>query len=1467
MFNAIIAFSLRQRGFIALLVLALVGGGIWAFARLPIDAVPDITNNQVQILTQAPALSSLEVERFVTFPVEIALKSIPNVVELRSLSHPGLSVVTVVFEENVDIYFARQQILEKLREAEEQMPAGAGRPELAPVSTGLGEIFRYVVRDTTGTLSPMDLRIVQDWIVRRGLLGTPGIAEVNSLGGYAKQYHVLIDPDALVAYNLTLRDVFDAVAQTSGNAGAGYIETGPEQYSVRSVGLATGIDDLKSTVIRAGPAGTPITLADVATVQTGPALRFGSASENGTGEVVVGIAMQLKGANARVTVNAVKERIEQIRPSLPHGVVIEPYYDREDLVDRTIHTVVSNLIEGALLVIGVLLLFLANLRSGLILASVIPLAMMFAGIMMVLTGQSGNLMSLGAIDFGLVVDGSLIIVENCLRLLERRYGSGEPLSGTAMRDVIYQGSVEMRKSATFGVVIIIVVYLPILTLQGIEGKLFRPMALTVSYALIGALLLSLTYVPMMLSLLMKKKGTIRHSPLIIVLHRRYIPFLRGALNHRKAIAAATALLLAGTVLLFTRLGSEFIPRLDEGDISMTLIRLPSVSLTESQRLATRVEQEIVRFPEVKRVVSHTGRAEISTDPMGFEIADVFIMLKPREEWKSGRSKEELIEAISERLKNVPGIGVQFLQPIEMRFNELIAGAKGDVAVKVVGEDYDILSPTAQRIAAILRATPGGEDVTLEQTSGQPQLVVRPDRAAIARYGLTVETINEIVRTAIGGAKAGEVSEGEKRFDVVVRYRSDARNSADAIGNIMVAAPGGGRIPLSSLAHVGIEEGPAQVSREDGSRFVMVQANVRDRDIQSYMEEVQRRIAASVKLPAGYGIVYGGQFGNLQAASRRLAIVVPIALALIFLLLFQTFRSVRLGVMIFLCVPMSVIGGVAALAIGGLPFSISAGIGFIALFGIAVLNGIVMMAAIRKYQGEGMARRDAVLRGADERLRPVITTAALAGLGFLPMLLARGSGAEVQRPLATVIIGGLISSTFLTLVLLPIIYDRFGGRYVEGQEETPEESAREETRPARRTESGSAGGAALVLALLLGTVALAGAPSLRAQTVVTLESARRQALANGPELKRSDAAVQAHRAARSAIGILPNPEIFFTVDEAPSASLTGRSNTSLGIAQSFDLPPLYSARAEAAELEIRQSESERDAARRETLLRASQAYTDLVTARTLLDLADSAVALTEQFAQLTERRRALGESGALEPLQASVALANARRRQTLARGELRQAAAALGALMGIPHGEEITVRERLSPEAFTASLTDLEDRLRGDHPLLEARRLGVEAARAHERSVRLERLPSATLEYSRQTVAGSPGYFGGSIRLGVPLWRWFSDGPDRVARSETELRSAELARDSLHLLALLRARYASYQTARGAVAEYTEHLIPQATEGARIALRLFQEGSASYLEVLAAQSSLIETESGYIDALHQAERVRTELEYFVGGDLP
>jgi len=1445
MFDAIIAFSLRQRVLIGMLTLALAIGGVYAFWQLPIDAVPDITNNQVQILTKAPALSSLEVERFVTFPIETALKSLPNVLELRSLSQPGLSVTTVVFTEGEDIYFARQQILEKLREAEEDLPATAERPELAPVSTGLGEVFRYVIRDTTGRLSPTDLRTVQDWVVRRQLLGTPGIADVNALGGYVKQYHVLVNPDALVAYNLTLRDVFESVARTSGNAGAGYIETGAEQYSVRSVGVATGIEDIAATVIRTGAGGTPVRLGDVASVEIGSALRFGSASQDGTGEVVTGIAMQLKGANARVTVNAVKERLEQIRPSLPPGVTIEPYYDREELVDRTISTVVRNLIEGALLVVGVLLLFLVNLRAGIILASVIPLSMLFAGIMMALTGQSGNLMSLGAIDFGLVVDGSLIIVENCLRMLEGRYRNdpGRPITDHEMRSLIYAGSVEVRKAAQFGEIIIIVVYLPILTLQGIEGKLFRPMALTVGYALVGALLLSLTYVPMMLSLLLKKTGRVRHSPIITFLHRHYGPLLRRALDHRGAIVAVTVILLASAAFIFTRLGGEFIPRLDEGDIAMHLIRLPSVSLTESQKLTTRVEGELKKFPEVKTVVSNTGRAEISTDPMGVELADIFIILHPRDTWASGRTKEELVEAMSERLEGIPGIGVQFLQPIEMRFNELIAGARGDVAVKVIGEDYDVLGPIASSIARLMSGTGGSADVALEQTAGLPQLLVRPDRAAIARYGLTVEDVNEIVSTAIGGRNAGEVAEGEKRFDIVVRYPGVAVGGVEAIGNILVATPGGERVPLSMLARVSIEEGPAQISREDGSRFVMVQSNVRGRDVESFVEELQAKIARSVKLPPGYTIAYGGQFENLRAASNRLAVVVPAALALIFLLLFRTFKSARLAMLIFLCVPMSVIGGVAALLIGGLPFSISAGVGFIALFGIAVLNGIVMVAAIRKYQGEGMPRREALLRGADERLRPVITTAVLAGFGFIPMLLAHGAGAEVQRPLATVIIGGLVSSTLLTLFVLPIIYDWAGGDDRPGSGDAPE-------RP---------GGWKAAIVLL----ALMAAGSAEAQTVVTRDIVRQRAVEASPEMRRSGALIDGRRAERGATGILPDVELFASADEASTPALGGRPNSAIGVAQSFEFPLVYGARGKVADLLIEQAESDREIIRRELRLRADLAYLDLIAAHTLLDIADSALATAERFAAMTRRRHELGEATALEPLQASLAVATATRRRTEVLGELQIADEAVRALIGAPADETIIARERIAPSPpLPLSLAELEEQLRRDTPPMRSARLAAEAARARESVVSLQGLPSISLEYSQQSVDGTPGYYGGAIRLGIPLWRWFNDAPERVARAETALRETELERAGIEALTALRARYAAYRAELATVASYTDQLVPQAVEGERVALRLFQEGEATYLEVLAATSARIEIVAASVDALHRAERSRAEIEYLI-----
>lgn len=1464
MFEKLIAFSLRQRVLTLMGTLALIIGGLYAFTRLPIDAVPDVTNNQVQVLTKAPALSPLEVEQFVTFPMELSLKSIPDLVELRSVSKAGISVITVVFQENVDVYFARQLILERLREAEEDLPPGAETPELGPVSTGLGDIFRYTLRDTTGRLSPTDLRTVQDWIVRRQLLGVPGLAEVNSLGGYVKQYHVLVDPERLNAYDLSLREVFKATSKASGTSGGAYIESGAEQYSVRSVGLVREIEDLANSVVKTTTTGTPVLLKDVADVEVGSAIRFGSASAGGEGEVVAGWTMQLAGANARVTVNAVKDRVAEIQAALPEGVVIEPYYDRTMLVGRTIKTVATNLGEGALLVIVVLLLLLAHLRAGLILASVIPLSMLFAVILMVLTGQSGNLMSLGAIDFGLVVDGSLIIVENILRLLGKHQREGNPITNDeGMRNLVYSGAAEMVKAAKFGVFIIIIVYLPIMALQGIEGKLFRPMALTVSFALLGSLLLSVTYVPVMCSLFLKGKKPIKHSPIIEWLHRRYLPALQRVMGARKVVVGTAVALFAVAVFGFTRLGGEFIPRLDEGDILLQVYRLPSVSITESQKLTTRVEAAMVEFQEVNTAVSNTGRAEISTDPMGPEITDMFITLHPEGDWASGRTKEELIAEMDERLEEIPGVGWQFLQPIEMRTNELIAGVRGDVAVKVYGEDYAVLNPAAEEIARILQVTEGGDDVTMEQTKGLPQLVIEPDRAAIARYGLTVEDINQLVATAVGGQTAGQVYEGERRFDIVVRYAAGARKDAESLRNLLVPTPGGQRVPLDLLADVSLSEGPAQVSRENGSRFITVQANVRGRDVASYVEDVQEQIAERVELPPGYTVDYGGQFENLQEASRRLMIVVPLALGLIFLLLFQAFGSVRLGVIIFLCVPMATIGGIAALYVAGLPFSISAGVGFIALFGIAVLNGIVMVAAFLKFEGEGLPTYEAVLAGADERLRPVVATATLAALGFVPMMLARSAGAEVQRPLATVVIGGLITSTVLTLFVLPIVYAWFGGR----RHRPTDAELAGETRAPVTVEGGTTrplpglGFAGLLL------LSLFGARQVAAQDVgvLTLEATRARAAEAAPEIRGGSAGVIRARALRASAGVLPALEVFYNVDNTPTGALPNDRETSFGISQNVQFPTYYVAQRRAMGRLVEQAEAEQAAIRREVSLRATLAFVDALAAQEQFALADSAVALARSFAEATTRRRELGESNALEVLQASVALANAERRHTDAAGDLAASAAALRSLLALPQEQEVRAVGHLAEAPPVPTLVEVEARLLETNPEIAGARQAEEIARTQQAVVASERLPEFSFELARQTVAGTAGYYGGGIRLGLPVFRLFNRGPDRAADAATTIAEARREIIERAVRARLHARYAELTAARAQVTMFADRLLPLADRAHHIALQLHASGEASYLEVLAAQTALIETQSSYVGALRTTARLRAEIESISGDD--
>ncbi|MGN7823876.1 efflux RND transporter permease subunit [Chitinophaga sp. 22536] len=1031
MLDKIIRFSIRNKLIVGILTLALVVWGIFSLTRLPVDAVPDITNNQVQVITLSPSLAAQEVERLITFPIEQTMAVIPELKEVRSISRFGLSVVTIVFHDDVDIYWARQQVNEKLGEAKSNIPPGIGMPEMSPISSGLGEIYQYVVHPAKGYEKKYDareLRTIQDWYVRRQLLGTPGIAEVNSFGGLLKQYEVALNPDKLRSYNLSISDVFTALQKNNENTGGAYIDKKPNAYFIRSEGLIGSTADIERIVVKNIPNGLPVLMRDIGTVQTGSANRYGALTRNADGEAVGGIVMMLKGRNSNEVVKAVKERVEQIRKTLPEGVVIEPFLDRSDFVGRAIGTVEKNLIEGALIVIFVLVLFLGNLRAGLIVASVIPLAMLFAIAMMQLFGVSGNLMSLGAIDFGLIVDGAVIIVEATLHHLAGRVqGKGAvKLTREEMDEEVYTSAIRIRSSAAFGEIIILIVYLPILALVGIEGKMFRPMAQTVSFAILGAFILSLTYVPMMSALFLNRrisdKPTIADR-IMAFFHRIYDPVIRRALT-RKGIVTSIAVALFGVALiLFGRMGGEFIPTLEEGDFAVETRLLTGSSLSETIDKVGKASGILMKkFPEVKEVIGKIGAAEIPTDPMPMEACDLTILLKPKKEWTSASSREELANKMQEALEAIPGVSFGFSQPIQLRFNELISGVRQDVGIKIFGEDLATLASLAQKIGGIVNRTDGARDLYVEQIGGLQQIVVSINRDRIAQYGLDIATVNEAINTAFAGQSAGLVYEGEKRFDLVVRLDQQSRRDISDVQGLYITTPSGNQVPLQQLATVEMATGPNQVQREDAKRRIIVGFNVRGRDIASVVKDIEAAIGKEVKLPTGYFIRYGGQFENLREANARLSIAVPIALLLIFALLYFTFNSVKQSLLIFTAIPMAAIGGVFALLLRGMPFSISAGVGFIALFGVAVLNGIVLIGEFNRLKKDGLTDlQEIVLQGTATRLRPVLMTAMVASLGFLPMALATSAGAEVQRPLATVVIGGLITSTLLTLLVLPCLY--------------------------------------------------------------------------------------------------------------------------------------------------------------------------------------------------------------------------------------------------------------------------------------------------------------------------------------------------------------------------------------------------------------------------------------------------------------
>lgn len=1012
--------------------LALVVWGAVSLATLPFDSTPDITNNQVQVITQAPSLGAQEVEQYITTPIETAMANIPRLETRRSISRSGLSVVTLVFDDGADIYWARQQVSQQLKEAEKDIE-GLGNTSLGPISTGLGEIYHYTVRAKKGyenKYSLTQLRTIQDWIVRKQLAGTKGLAEVSGWGGFVKEYEVAVDAELLNAAGVTIPEVYSAIADNNENTGGSYIEQNNRQYYIRGIGVAKSLDDIKNIPVKTGGA-TPVRVGDIADVRYGTATRFGAVTRNGEGEVVAGIALMLKGENFQEVSRNVKERIAQIQKSLPEGVVIEPFIDRTQLVSRVEHTIAHNLIMGGLIVVFILVLFLGNLRAGIVVASVIPLSMLFAFGMMRIFGLSGNLMSLGAIDFGMIVDSAVIIVEAvCLHIAQQKskYPSRRLTQREMDSEVLYSAS-KIRHSAAFGEIIIMVVYIPLMTLTGIEGKMFRPMAMTIFFAILGAFILSLTYVPMASALFLSKKVSDDRNfshRMVEKLHAWYRPVLTWAIGHNRELIVGAVCAFVVSLAAFSKLGGEFIPNLEEGDFAAEVSMAQGTSLSQMTKTMTLGEKLLKeRFPEVKQVVTRIGSAEIPTDPMPVERADMMIALRPKAEWTSAKTKDGLMEKMTRTLETIPGLEVEMSQPIQMRNNELITGIRQDVAVKIYGDDLDELTHQAERVAKAIEGVPGVADIYVEKVQGLPQIQVAYNHERMAEYGISIKDANNVLKAAYAGTTAGAIYEGEKKFNIVVRMDNSLRNDAASLSGLYLPLSGGGAVPLTQVANIEYADAPAQITHDEGTRRIYVGFNVRGRDIESTVGDIERIISKKISLPTGYYYKYGGEFKNLRDAAHRLAIAIPVALLLILLLLYATVKSVREALFVFSAIPLAAIGGIWALWLRGMPFSISAGVGFIALFGVAVLNGIVLIGQLNDLQREGetnITRR--IMEGCMTRLRPVLMTALVASCGFLPMALSHGDGAEVQRPLATVVIGGLITSTLLTLVVLPAIYKTF-----------------------------------------------------------------------------------------------------------------------------------------------------------------------------------------------------------------------------------------------------------------------------------------------------------------------------------------------------------------------------------------------------------------------------------------------------------
>lgn len=1441
MLNRIIEFSIKNKLIIGLFTISLIIYGSFELTKLPIDAVPDITNNQVQIITTAPSYGATDIERLVTFPVEQANSNIAGIKEIRSYSRFGLSLVTLVFNDDVDVYWARQQVAERLLVVQEQIPQGIGKPEMGPISTGLGEIYQYAVKPKKGYEKRYDiteLRTIQDWIIRRQLLGVKGVAEVSSFGGKLKQYQVTIDPNKLVAHKVTISDIFDALESNNQNTGGAYIEKQSTVLYIRSEGLIGGKEDIENIVVRNNQGSTPLLIRDVANIEIGYATRYGALTFNNEGEVSGAIVMMLKGANSNVVIDDIKAKIKQIEQTLPEGVEIVPFLDRTSMVNNAIKTVETNLLEGALIVVFVLVIFLGNFRAGFIVASVIPLSMLFAIIMMNIFGVSGNLMSLGALDFGLIVDGAVIIVEAVMHQLShsKKFAGLSILKQNEMDLEVKSASSKMMNSAVFGQIIILIVYLPIFSLQGIEGKMFKPMAQTVAFALLGAFILSLTYIPMVSSLFLSKK--IKTAPnisdkVMAKVENSYSKMLRKVLGIPKMVIGVVLALFVAAVVILSNLGGEFIPSIEEGDYAVETRVLSGSNLNTTIENVQKVAGILkARFPEVKNIVAKIGSSEVPTEPLPMDMGDMIINLKPKSEWTSAKNFEELSEKMSEAASEIPGVTTSFQFPVQMRFNELMTGARQDVVCKIFGEDFDTLALYSKKLGNLVKKVKGATEMYVEQISGTPQIVIQYNRAAIAQYGLNIADINRNINTAFAGQSTGLVFEGEKRFDLVVRLQNDKRKSIKDVQNLLIPTPYGKQIPLTQVASAALVNSPSQIQREDTKRRILVGFNVNGRDVESIVNELQEKVNAEIKLPTGYSITYGGSFENLNEAKSRLMIAVPVSLILIFLLLYFAFGSIKYGLLIYTAIPLSAIGGIFLLALRGLPFSISAGVGFIALFGIAVLNGIVLVAEFNNIKKTGeQDMKKVVLEGTKTRLRPVLMTAFVASLGFLPMAISNGAGASVQRPLATVVIGGLMIATLLTLFVLPILYVSF------------EKGLKRKKKHLK------------ALTILLVCV---GFSSANAQQSITLKATLDSLYKNNISLKSSQLRADYNQQlSKTATTIAP-----LNISGEYGKFNSNLVDNKLSVNQSFSLPNVYARQKDKLLEEWKTALLQKELSKAELTKITTQVFYDLLVVAQQQKLYLQADSSYRKLKQLAELRLKSGESNLLE--------------RASAENQLLQVNTKLKNL----HIQELTLQQQLAflintsmllkPQAahLRADITFADTLNWASHPLIKLQQQEEKAALASTKAEQAKLLPEFNVGYNNTTLRDdirfdqSDRFQSFQLGLSIPLFGGSQRNKIKSAKVYQEYRKSETENASRQVNTNLKAVYVQYQQQMDIVGGLEKDGLKTAKEITTTLNKQLQNGEINYLEWTMLNNQAIAIKESYFEAIQQLNKSITELNYLL-----